>query len=75
MLFHKSLARQLKKNIHARQLSIQKFAKQIQATSILPLEDLSIQFQNLNTPEDFKNFAQWIDRQGKTRAEQQIDGD
>ena len=60
MLFHKSLTQQLEKNIHTRQLSIQSLAKQIQSASILPREELSIQFQNLNTPEDFKNFVQWM---------------
>ena len=60
MLFHKSLTQKLEKNIHARQLSIQGLAKQIQSASILPRKDQSIQFQNLNTPEDFKNFVQWM---------------
>jgi hypothetical protein len=29
---------------------------------------LSNQFQNLNTPEDFKNFVQWIDSHGRGRT-------
>ena len=68
MLFHQSLTQQLEKNIHASQLSIQGLAKQIQSASILPREDLSNQFQNLNTPEDFKNFVQWIDSHGRGRT-------
>ena len=68
MLFHKSLNQQLEKNIHTRQLSIQSLAKQIQSASILPREDQSIQFQNLNTPEDFKNFVLGIDGHGKGKA-------
>lgn len=68
MLFHKSLTQQLEKNIHARQLSIQGLAKQIQSASILPLKDQSIQFQNLNTPEDFKNFVLGIDSHGRGRS-------